>query len=333
MTKNIAVRSMLVDENTGKYIKAIDERGLDDFLQLITTSPKDGSIIFFDFSNIIEHFNSLLNNTLNQHEDKELLIQKNTIFNFWQRFKTFTNESTKNDAATKLMYECETTLSLINTRIPDLYSDYYHRTNDSAPNYYPNDKKTKLEKLIKEIDVSIEILLCNIHVTATVDILSFKNDTILSGHCIDIHTLLLTCIHSEIGYYNNFHYDSLIYQCCMEDMGIFPDILLKICNINTNAEKIKHEIMKNSVLSDECDEHNNEVFRVKKIKWSKACNHKLERTKMLLIVMQKVLALIDLIERLKNNDVVFNEDQKAKENFEQEISSLIDSKTKSLQKY
>jgi hypothetical protein len=119
----------------------------------------------------------------------------------------------------------------------------------------------------------------------------------------------------------------------MEDMGIFPDILLKICNINTNAEKIKHEIMKNSVLSDECDEHNNEVFRVKKIKWSKACNHKLERTKMLLIVMQKVLALIDLIERLKNNDVVFNEDQKAKENFEQEISSLIDSKTKSLQKY
>ena len=325
MNNNIAVRSMLVDTQTGKYIKAINETSWDNFIQLITKPSQDAKITMFDMSPIIEFFNKQLSN----YEDNEILIKRSTIFNSWQRFKTLTSESIINHQASNLMNDCEEFLNRVHMRFPNLQQNY--PKNESSYNYTSSNdyqKSRKLEELRKEVDIFIEILLCNIHVTAIVDLNSFKNDTILIGHCYAVYRILQDCINFDIDYYSNdFKWESLIYQCCMEDMGINPDALLKMCNINKTAQDIKNEVCKTKETRQYFDNYGNSTNHVRSIEWSIACPHKLERTKLLLITMQKVLAVIDLLEKLKSNDVVFNKNNENNESFKENITSLIESMT------
>jgi len=56
MNNDLAIRSLLVDKRTGKYIKAVNEHGFDDYVQLFTKSNEKSEIVIFDFSKAVSLF-------------------------------------------------------------------------------------------------------------------------------------------------------------------------------------------------------------------------------------------------------------------------------------
>lgn len=300
----LSVRSLLLG-NDGKYIKAIDQRDFSDFIGMLANKPTSQSmVVLCDFSPLINCIHRL-GDELKSHVDNELLVKRDVAYNSWVRLKTFKKETMLEKAALDVMKDSESVLNWIHIRLSELKLDY-KRANDTNNNGFNTEKTMLLTKMVREVDVFIEMLLCNIHATVTVDLDSLKDDTVITGHIVAIFNLLKECIESEIDFYkNNLESYSLIYQCCMEDMGIIPDALFQILGINKTSDGVRAEIINQSKTDDEYEKYRT-PHRIQTIEWPKACPHKLKRTKMLLSAIQKVLAVIDFMDLIKKSDVSYD---------------------------
>ncbi len=319
MNKDISVRSLLVDKITGRYIKAVDEQDLSDFVHLFTKKTTEPSkMVLFDFSSTVNHFHNLIDKNLSARENKELLIKRNTVFNTWTRLKSQTNESLLCQTASLIIKDSEEVLNWIYTRLPDLEKAYNHA--------YPTNRKNEaLLRLADEVDVFIEILLCNIHTTAKIDIKSFKFDCILTQHSISIRDFLLNLLQREVKFYQGrFSDNSLIYQCCMENLNINPEVLLSQLNSEKSKIDLMNEIINKATLETHRDKWSN--IRQYTISWHEADPEEIKRTKTLSQLLQKVEAIISLLEQLKTFDISFDESSNDKEEFEAHINKLLPSR-------
>lgn len=320
MNKDHSVRSMLVDKKTGKYIKAVDEQDLSDFVQLFTKNSGKSEITLYDFSRVIQYFHDEIDIKLKQREHNELLVKRATVFNNWRRLRSLTNEVMLAQTATQVCRDAEEVLNWIYTRLPKLNQEYNY-AKDS--NFYRNEKTESLLKLSDEIEAFIEMLLCNIHSTVKVDINYFKSETVVIQHCFSIRKIVFDALCNEIGFHNgNFRRDSLIYQSCMENLGINLEALLYQVGSDKKDSDIKYEIFSNPEIVDMSDEYNSK--RGFTVTWSSASQGSINRTKILSSLLQKIDSIILLIDKLKSHAVIFDSSSSgSQEKFEQNVEALL----------
>lgn len=320
MNKDHSVRSMLVDKKTGKYIKAVDERDLSDFVQLFTENNGESKILLYDFSCVVQYFHDEIDKKLKQREHNELLVKKATVFNNWTRLKSLTNEALLSQTVSLVIRDSEEVLNWIYTRLPELNQKYKY-ANDSSNNYR-NEKTESLLKLSDEIEAFIEMLLCNIHSTLKVDIGYFKSETVVIQHCFSLRNIVFDALCNEIGFRNgNFQWDSLIYQSCMENLGINPEALLYQVGSNKKDSDIKNEITSNHEIIDMSDDYHSKRGFI--VTWTNASQGSINRTKILSQLLQKIDSIILLMDTLKTHDIIFDSSSANREKFELSVESLL----------
>ncbi|WP_114418582.1 hypothetical protein [Marinospirillum perlucidum] len=321
MKNDLSVRSMLVDKMTGKYIKAVDERDLCDYLPLLTKDSEEGrKVQIFDFTPIVQYFHSELESKLKQREHRDLIIKRGTVFNTWMRLRTITNDNLLCQLSSQIMKDSEEVLSWIHTRLPDL------KLNISAavqqPNSYTNAKTEALKRFSDDVEVFFEVLLCNIHTTAKVDITSLKSDFIITEHCQSIRADILELLENETDYRNReFSWSSSIHNICMEDLGINAEALVHLIDSEMSVEDIKRQIINQAKWETEWQ--GSREYRKYTLSIPKADDDKIERIKILSRLLENINSILSLLDRLKNSDAYFNEDSEEQAEFESNIKGLL----------
>lgn len=325
MNDEISVRSLLVDKLSGRIIKAIDERDLSDFLPLLTDrESKTSRITLYDFSPVIQYFHSELEKKLAQREHKELTIKRATVFNTWMRLKNVTNEMLFCQTSSQVMRDAEEVLNWIHTRIPELKKKYILAKTNNPQQTQRNEKTEALIELSDDIEVFIEILLCNIHTTAKVDIKSLKTDFVITEHCKTIQELVLQLLRTELDFHNGaFNDNSIIHQSCMENLGVNPEALIKLVGANCTRESVISTILSTATIEDEWNVYNSRRKYV--ATWPKSDPSVIERVKILSKLLERINLLLILIESLKNPEVTLEDRPEKQEEFERSIQMLLSS--------
>lgn len=324
MNNDLSVRSLLLDKTTGKFIKAVDERDLSDFLPLLAKSSReDNKVQVFDFTPLIQYFHNDLENKLKQREHKDLTIKRGTVFNTWMRLSTITNENLLCQLSSQIMKDSEEVLNWIYTRLPEIKSDIY--TAKEEPRACKNAKTEAVYRFSDDVEVFFEVLLCNIHTTAKVDIDSLKSDFIIMKHCNSIRGIILELLQSEANYRNgSFSWYSVIYNICMENIGINSDALVNLIDSTKNSQDIKNIIISEASWSDEWD--GNCEYRKYTLRFPKADSNKIERIKVLSKLLESINSILSLLNKLKEADIYFNQSEEAKSEFESAFQALLPSR-------
>ncbi|MBV7597077.1 hypothetical protein [Aeromonas sp. sia0103] len=323
MNDSLVIRSLLVDKSTGKYIKAVNEHGFDDYVQIFTRRNEKSEIVIFDFSKAVSLFHEELDKKLNIRDDRDLLVKRNTVFNTWVRLKSLTNEIMLCQTSLQVSRDAEEVLNWIYTRIPELKSNYSSATDSkSFSTNWVNEKTSALLKISNEVEAFLEVLMCHIYATVKVDISYFKTDFILGLHCLNTRKVVLDILHNELNYWQGeFRHNSMIFQCCMEDLGINPKALLVQIESSLSVEEVKDKVLSKAKIEDINDGYS--VRREYKVSWIGSSIDNIDRVKILSKLLQKIDSIILLLDNLKSNTVKFNDSAAEQEAFEQSLESLV----------
>lgn len=318
MSNEITVRSLMVGADK-KYIKAINEVSLVDYLRITTTQNTN---TLYDFSIVVDNFHTLLNKKANQIQAKGLSVNRHTIFNTWSRFRTTSNKEQKNGFSTALVIEAEKAMNSIKHSLTDLKNSYLWARDEI--NHYPQTykKSEAFEEYALNIECYTEALLCSFHTTAISNLESFKEDTTLIEHAYFVRDSLTSCLYSETGFFNeSFQSNSLIYQCCMENMGIDVPALLLLMDCKISKSDLKEKIYDNEQLDTHYDY--NIPYRKLTLEWPEADLAALKRTKRLASLLQNINSIISKIEELKAENFELTQTPTEQEQFIKQIEELI----------
>lgn len=302
-----------------KYIKAINEVSLVDYLRITTTQNTN---TLYDFSIVVDNFHTLLNKKANQIQAKGLSVNRHTIFNTWSRFRTTSNKEQKNGFSTALVIEAEKAMNSIKHSLTDLKNSYLWARDEI--NHYPQTykKSEAFEEYALNIECYTEALLCSFHTTAISNLESFKEDTTLIEHAYFVRDSLTSCLYSETGFFNeSFQSNSLIYQCCMENMGIDVPALLLLMDCKISKSDIKEKIYDNEQLDTYYDY--NIPYRKLTLEWPEADLAALKRTKRLASLLQNINSIISKMEELKAENFELTQTPTEQEQFIKQIEELI----------
>jgi hypothetical protein len=321
MNDNLAVRSLLFDRNTGKYIKAVNEHGLDDYVGLFSKKNEKSEVVVFDFSKAVSLFHENLSKQLATKDHRDLTVKRGTVFNTWVRLRSITNNTMLIHTASQVSRDAEEVLNWIYTRIPDLQKNY-HSANDYSSGGMVNGKSAALLKLSSEIETFFEVLLCHIHATTKVDIGYFKTEFILSQHCTNIRGVIIGILNNELNYWNGeFGRDSMIFQLCMEDMKISPAAILLKIDSQVNVQQLREQIL--STAKTETRDDGYGARREYTVSWPKASNASIDRVKILCKLVQTVDSIILFLDNLKSEEIRLNADTAQHRDFENSLDSLM----------
>ncbi|NHX01178.1 hypothetical protein [Pseudomonas koreensis] len=318
MSNEITVRSLMVGADK-KYIKAINEVSLVDYLRITTTQNTN---TLYDFSIVVDNFHTLLNKKANQIQAKGLSVNRHTIFNTWSRFRTTSNKEQKNGFSTALVIEAEKAMNSIKHSLTDLKNSYLWARDEI--NHYPQTykKSEAFEEYALNIECYTEALLCSFHTTAISNLESFKEDTTLIEHAYFVRDSLTSCLYSETGFFNeSFQSNSLIYQCCMENMGIDVPALLLLMDCKISKSDLKEKIYDNEQLDTHYDY--NIPYRKLTLEWPEADLAALKRTKRLASLLQNINSIISKMEELKAENFELTQTPTEQEQFIKQIEELI----------
>lgn len=318
MNNDLAIRSLLVDKSTGRYIKAVDERGIDDYVRLFSREIEKSELVIFDFAKAVSIFHDELDKKLNIRDYRDLTIKRGTVFNTWARLRSLTNEMLICQTAAQISRDAEEVLNWIYTRIPELEKNYRSAVDARG---WTNEKNSALLNISNEVEVFLEVLLCHIHATTKVDINYFKSDVIIEQHCTAIRNKILGYLENELDYWNgDFNFRSMIFQICMEDMGLNPEAIAFQIDSNLDVAELRQRIIKTAKIEDNYDGHY--VTREYKVSWPKYSNERIDRVKILSQLLQKIDSILLFLKSLKDNVVKFNDDAAMQREFERSLESL-----------
>lgn len=315
MTEFIA-RTMMVDQASGKHVKRIDERSIADFFDLIHEAKSKKVLRVLDFSHLISSINQSTTQLLADHSDKELRVMHSTVYNMWTKAKVVSVQSVKEKLNVEVLTKSEEILNIIHERLPSYERGYTNPEPSFQGGQVTNyDTDQGLCKLLAEVRVFTEVVLCHIHSSVLLDPLLLREPSIYQ-HCATIKTKLREWLLRESGirldHYNTDKYridnDSLIYQLCAEDNFVFcADFMLPYLELSDfrNKSDVNNRIF-SKILSRRGDRYD---FNY--IEWPKADPSKLSRANMILKSLKQIDSILKLFHAAKNNDVKYNSSEDA----------------------
>ncbi|MDE1308543.1 hypothetical protein L9W77_16710 [Vibrio aestuarianus] len=266
MNEKLNVRSMLVDKSTGKYVKVIDEVGLDDYIHCLTRAGTP-TLTLPDFRKIIDYQHEHLDNLLKRHADEELQVKRGQVYNVWMRLKSLTNDYLKAPVVCDVISKSEEVSGWLHIRMNKLVDEYYHGTTFENLTYQEQDRA--LDAIITEVEAFIEIILCNIHSTSSIDIASLKHDSVIMGHCKAVNELLSKMVKGELsGQSRTVGHESYIYHFIMEDVGINSDALLSLIGMDSTSESLKKDLINSTEVHDDYEQWGNREYKTRVCSYS-----------------------------------------------------------------
>lgn len=333
MDAHLAVRSMLVNTETGQYVKALEQRDLREYFELVLAKEKeDAPAQLFDISLIIQHIDGLLNERLAEKEAQEVLVKKDTAFSVWRRFTSFSDRTRMaaecGNVVTKCIEVMEWLLLHVGKRKNLLI--WAKEIENGYSSAMRSEKTQHTEFIIKDVDAFLEMLLCCVHAEVKVDLGAFRQQDIWMDYCSKIHVEILKLLRSELQLTElprNRDDDymipglSAIKYICAEVVDINADALLQLCLHPKRAVDVMSEMWGARQRSTEYSGNN--LVLTLALTCIKPSDDKLNRIKMLLLAMQKILAVVDFIRDLQRSNVVLNENREMNEQYKGRFGELI----------
>ena len=294
----LGLRSLLWDKASGRLIKAVNERDLCDYLENFLSS-RAAPVAVLDFAPAIAEFHKVLEQHFDKRDLKDLMAAKNAVFNTWVRFRAATAESVKTNLGVALGFEAEKVLSKIHFDLGPRYDAFVRATGNLAP--FKPAKDEAFNDLMCYVDSFIEMLLCAVHATATIDLPSLKGDTVLAAHCNELESKLIEYLKYECGYYDNrFSQTSLIYQCCMEELGIDVEPLLVMMGVAVTKKELCQHIK--SRASSILEPRGSLQIRKLTYEWFESDAKQIDRVRKLTLALQRIIAIKELMRQLQEGD-------------------------------
>lgn len=323
---NKNIRIMLVDNNNGRYIKSVYDNTFSEFLNLILSNEKSNRVTVPDFSSILEYFHKKLDIRFQQTEARELKIKIKTIYDSWEEFQSIEAISLYEQKALLVQKECIEAINWITVRIEDFQKRYesLRVTNNNQRYSIEQEKKSMIEKdFSNEINSFIQILLCYIHTMCKVDIKYFKNDTILNKYCLNVRQIILELLKKELEYHlDDFRHDSPIYYYCFNNKSdVNVELLLKQISYKKTIIEIANDKLITKIIDTQYYEQNNQKIEID-FSWIVPENAQTERIKILSEDLQKIDKILELLGRLKDDNIQYSNNK----NLEVEIKQYLENK-------
>ncbi|TQQ01766.1 hypothetical protein, partial [Vibrio cholerae] len=230
MNSELRVRSLIYKASDNKYVKQIDDRGIGQFIELLTEEKKDKSpTVIYNFSPVISAIHTTITEALSNYENEDLKRKHNAMFNNWARLKSFTNEALLSKATLEVMNESEKVLTWVHTRLEKMEKNRRQHRHDCNEYWREDSKTNELREIMIEVDTFIESLLCNIHSTLLIDAESISQDTVLTMHVETMYDFLNDILRYESGVLESNEindFSNIVEHSCMEELDINPEELL-----------------------------------------------------------------------------------------------------------
>ena len=144
-----------------------------EFFELL--QPRNTEVnILVDYSPVIEKLHELHN----RHNDEVILNSYNSLYNYWLDARTYSDKSLKISKSEELTKLSNSLINELQLRLQKKQREFYSG----------GDNKLNILKDIKsDSDIYIDTLLCFIHSKASLEIGSFKKDTVISSYAGFLH--------------------------------------------------------------------------------------------------------------------------------------------------
>lgn len=317
MSKLPYVRSMLVDGNNQRFMKAINTLGLADYIALIQGKNNNNNFIY-DFGPLVRMFHERLDEQLQWQQSQELKVQREAIFHHWLRFRAASNQEVRMQLGSLLVAESHKGMSKVSSALGVVKSQY-NAARATPKNAWDlsSEKDVFFKDFTAHVETLLEMLLCNIHVTAVDDVESFQNDVLLGEQVSALVKVIIECLVSETDWWSGeFLRQSIIWQCVMESMEIDIDALLELMDIDT-SRALLYQLVWGGASVRTVD-----AERIWSCEWPVAESGKLRRTKVLAELLQKARALEVFLLRLKEGGYSVDGSEAANKEFEDSIAEL-----------
>ena len=325
MNNKTFVRTLLIDSENKQYIKKLDERSLDSYIELLSKENKNdiaNHLTIVDFSPVIEHLHQGIESALKKHRNEQIKIHHATTYNIWLRFKDIPehNENIILSQAMKIMDDTELTFNTIISSLGELNAKYIRL---QLTQTIESDKNNLLEEILDNADIFIESMLCHIHAGIILNPDILKKSVTIPQHLLSVLKTLQGLLRDEAGVHPNLtlHWDNIIEQGCMEPIGVDPELMINLTNANTSVELIRQKIFSQPI-EDAYNQGNNNAHRMMILRWNKASHYKITRAKLLCEKIKKILSLLDLMEKIRSAEYNFSRSSTDMADVENEIRAL-----------
>lgn len=319
MNNKTFVRTLLLNSDNKQYIKSLDERSLDSYINLLSKEKqKDNKnhYTIIDFSPVIEHIHQSVEIGFRNYRDEKIKLHHTTTYNNWLRFKAIPvdKEAIISIQANTIMDSTEWTLNAVIANIASLKGSFYLSTEATKPELF--------ESIIGDTDIFIESILCHIHAAMIFHPTLLKESITIPQHLKFMLETLQDLLRLEAGVHPNLTlaHDNIIEQSCMENIGVDAELIINLTNADTSVEKIKNKIFSSPI--QDVPNHSNMYDRQWTLNWRKASEFKANRSVVLADKMKKVISIMDLIDKIINREYDFSRDSTEVANVENEIKLL-----------
>jgi hypothetical protein len=255
-----------------------------EFFELI--QPKENNIsVLIDFSPVIEKLHSLHNN----HYEEEIKIQYNSLYNYWQDAKTFSDTKIILSRSESLSSSANELLNKLHIMLDKKKSQFWSANGN-------RNKLVVVRSIKSDCDIYIDTLLCFIHSKASLEVSSFKRDHILKNYC-DFIKGIVSEIYFQVISYNNkslFHY--LAFEKNTE--------LQSYLDLEPSQESAE-DFMLNIIKKTNPEEYNDGYSSMRQviIRYEYCDNDKLMMAKILRDLMYKINSISRLLIMLKEDNI------------------------------
>lgn len=287
---------------------------LPEFFNLICKDREDKNILI-DFTPVIE----ILKNHHKKITELSILEKYNAIINYWEDSKSYSDFKIKIPKFESLSLLSNELISSLQPNITSKKNKINHRRIDKM------DENNKIVKTIEiDVNIYIDIMLCFIHSKASLEIESFKKDTVLANYCNFLYTtisdLFITVIEfSNFGNNSKLDNESLLYYISFEKQSEISSYI-KLLNNFDDSQDLRLSLIKESPSSKEYNHLNIKVNKID-IEYRIPDYSELETAEILRNLLYKIISLQKLLIRLKDEEVSWDDNTKYVEELKQLIEN------------
>lgn len=315
MEEKLGVRVLIYDKKTNRYVKALMQSDLSDFIDRFALQKSNSPVTLYNFDPVIEKIHENLKSALVTYRHEEIQVKYSAIYNDQQTLKHYTKPSVIEGVGIKINSNVEEIVNWLHTRLNTNKSAFYHanevhpknqgiRVNNSYENLPPL-KTTVFNDILCDCDLFIQSTLCRIHATLMMDVDYFKHDVIVRGHIEKVYGLLVSLLREVAGVHPNgsLAHENIIEDLFMTQHNIDPAALLQLTECKSTAEDILRKITQ---VATNIENNGNRDYFVRKFQWSYAEPIKIDRTKEILKRIQRCQSIYYILELLKTNEIDYS---------------------------
>lgn len=323
MSEKNYVRAMLMNGDNHRYIAELDSMRFSEFVNLIARGDQDKpSVTIVDFYPIVEMVHNKIQSRFRGAEDKEVSVQRASIFNDCARIRSFSRPEAVVGVSLGVIKESEKIINLIHTRLPQFLSPYKYPDHTKRHLDQAKDKETTFSQFSGDVDAFLEVLLCNVYATAKLDPGYFNSEFIVLGHCQAIRDIVLDALSHDLNFRNGvFGHRSLIYQSCFEGIGVDPDTFSVLVGSDLRFDDHVWNLVQRSQRSELLE--NGYTVQSRRVDYIVHSAGEIERAKKLAAFLIRINALLGLLDELRAHDVEYDGRRELSDELETKLNELL----------